>query len=179
MARYVAFLGSVNVGGNRLSMAELRHELEREEFDNVETVVASGNVLLDHDDRPTDGLAEKIRYILLDRFDIDGMVAVRSRDELAAAIAENPFAADGEETKVHTMFLAGQPEPEAFADLVAAYDGRGPERIAPGTRAVHIDWCEGVGKRRLTGPFIERRLGMGGTARNLRSMRRVLAKMDA
>ena len=44
MTRYVALLGSINVGGNRLSMADLREAMEREDFENVETVVASGNV---------------------------------------------------------------------------------------------------------------------------------------
>ena len=49
MTRYVALLGSINVGGNRLSMADLREAMEREDFENVETVVASGNVLFDHE----------------------------------------------------------------------------------------------------------------------------------
>ena len=47
MPRYVAFLGTINVGGNRLTMADLRAAFEREEFAKVETVVASGNVLFD------------------------------------------------------------------------------------------------------------------------------------
>ena len=49
MTRYVALLGSINLGGNRLKMAELREALEREDFEEVETVVASGNVLFAHD----------------------------------------------------------------------------------------------------------------------------------
>ena len=53
MARYVALFGSINVGGNRLTMADLRAAFEAEGFRNVETVVASGNVLFDHDARPT------------------------------------------------------------------------------------------------------------------------------
>ena len=64
MTRYVALLGSINVGGNRLMMADLREALEREEFEDVETVVASGNVLFSHDERPSDGLAEKIAHIV-------------------------------------------------------------------------------------------------------------------
>ena len=58
MPRYVAFFGSINVGGNRLTMADLRYAFEREGFENVETVVASGNVLFDFDERPTDGLED-------------------------------------------------------------------------------------------------------------------------
>lgn len=45
MTRYVALFGSINVGGDRLKMADLRYALEREEFEGVETVVSSDNVL--------------------------------------------------------------------------------------------------------------------------------------
>ena len=78
--RYAAFFASINVGGNRLLMTDLREALEREEFADVETVVASGNVLFSHDQRPSEGLSEKLAYNLRDRFDIDTFAAVRSRD---------------------------------------------------------------------------------------------------
>lgn len=179
MPRYVALFGSINVGGNRLKMADLRHALEREDIENVETVVASGNVLFDFDDRPTEGLEDMFAFIMKDRFDIKSFVAVRSRNELAAAIEGNPFAADGEENLVHTQFLACQPEEGAFDLLVSEYNGRGPERMAMGDRALYIDYVDGVGNSRLTGDFIARRLGCPGTARNIRSMRRILEKMDS
>ncbi len=178
MPRYVAFLGSINVGGNRLTMAELRAALEGEGFVNVETVVASGNVLFDHDERPTSGLEEKLEFLLRHRFDMRSIAAVRSRDEVAAAIGENPFAADGEANLVHTMFLENDADPAQFRVLVADHDGRGPEKLALGDRALYIDYIGGVAGSRLTVPFIERRLDRRGTARNLRSLGRILAKLD-
>ena len=93
--RYVAFLGSINVGGNRLKMVDLRDAIEHEGFEDIETVVASGNLLFTHDERPSDGIAEKMAFILHDRFGIRSFAAIRNRAELAAAIAENPFADDG------------------------------------------------------------------------------------
>lgn len=178
MTRYVAFLASINVGGNRLSMADLRHALGREGFDEVETVVASGNVLFTHDNRPLDGLEDKLAHILADRFDIESFAAVRDRAAVANAIEGNPFAADGQENLVHTLFLERQPDVAAFDKLIADQAMRGPERLAPGDRALYIDFPEGVGQSRLTNAFIERRLGCRGTARNIRSLRRILAKMD-
>ena len=178
MARYVAFLGSINVGGNRLLMADLRHALEREDFEDVETVVASGNVLFSHEERPSDGLSDKFAYVLRDRFDTDSFAAVRSRDELAAAIDGNPFHGEGEDKLVHTHFLAGQPSAEQFADLIETYAGRGPEKLAAGDRALYVDYVDGVGNSKLTGAFIERRLGCRGTARNMTSLKRIFAKMD-
>lgn len=178
MPRYAAFFGSINVGGNRLTMADLRHAFAREGFENVETVVASGNVLFDFDERPTDGLEELFSFMMADRFDIASFVAVRSRDEVAEAISGNPFVADGQENFVHTQFLACQPSEVQFADLIATYASRGPERLAAGPRSLYIDFVEGAGNSKLTGAFIERRLGCKGTARNVRSLRRILAKMD-
>ena len=178
MPRYCALFGSINVGGNRLKMADLRYALEREDFENIETVVASGNVLFDYDERPTDGLEDLFSYMMAERFDIKSFVAVRSRDELEAAITGNPFAADGAENLVHTQFLGQQPSEAQFADMLAAFAGRGPERLALGDRALYIDFVDGAGNSKLTGPFLERRLGCPGTARNIRSLRRILEKMD-
>jgi uncharacterized protein (DUF1697 family) len=177
MSRYVALLGSINVGRNRLRMADLRQALEREDFANVETVVASGNVLFDHDERPSEGLREKLAYILAEQFDIASAVVVLSREELEASLAESPFAASGDDSKVHVHFLECQPSAEAFADLVAVQAERGNERLAAGTRALHIDFVDGVGSSKLTGALVARRLGCGGTARNARSIRRIIEKM--
>lgn len=177
MPRYAAFLGSINVGGNRLTMAELRAALEREDFINVETVVASGNVLFDHDERPTRGLEEKLEFVLRQRFGMRSIAAVRSAAEVAEAITGNPFAADGDQALVHTMFLDRDVDTAQFRVLLADHEGRGPERLALGPRALYIDYVEGAGRSRLTGPFIEKRLGCRGTARNLRSLARIHAKM--
>lgn len=179
MTRYLALLGSINVGGNRVKMAELREALEREEFADVETVVASGNVLFRHDERPTAGLSEKFAHVLRERFGIATFAAVRSREELAAAISANPFHGAGEDGFVHTVFLDGQPTQAQFDKLVADHQGRGNEKLALGDRALYVDFVDGAGNSRLTADFISRRLGCHGTARNMRSLKRMLEKMDS
>lgn len=178
MPRYVALLGSVNVGSNRLTMAELRHAFESEGMTQVETVVASGNVLFDHDDRPTAGLEEKLAHLMQDRFGFSSTALVRTRGQLAATLAENPFAHDGEPNLVHSMLLTAQPTTEQFEAMVRRYAGRGRERMALGDRALHIDYVDGAGRSALTAAFIERQLGCKGTARNARSMARIIAKME-
>ena len=177
MPRYVAFFGSINVGGNRITMADLRWALEREEFEGVETVVASGNVLFDHEARPTPGLEDKLAHVLRHRFDIESFAAVRDAGEVAEAINGNPFAAGGDAARVHTLFQSGQASGEAFAKMEADWATRGPERLALGPRSVYIDYVNGVGGSSLSNAFIERRLGMRGTARNIRSLQRILAKL--
>ena len=173
--RYVAFLGSINVGGNRLKMADLRGAIEREGFEDVETVVASGNVLFTHEARPSDGIAEKMAFVLLERFDIDSFAAVRNGGELAAIIAENPFAGDGDPKRVHTLFADDGYDRDAFSAFAQSYDG--PERVAAGTRGYHVDFVDGVAASKLH-TVIAKRFGFRATARNLNSLRRILEKMD-
>ena len=165
MTRYLALFGSINVGGNRLKMADLRYAFEREEFENVETVVASGNVLFDFDDRPTEGLEELFAYMM------------RTKEEVRAAVEDNPFVGAGEDKFVHTHFLESQPGEEQFDKLVSDHQGRGEEKLALGNRCLYIDYVNGVGDSKLTAAFIERRLGCRGTARNVRSLARILTKM--
>ncbi len=176
--RYAAFFASMNVGGNRLSMAELRDALEREDIEDVETVVASGNVLFSYEDRPSEGLSEMLAYVVKDRFGFDTFAAVRNVAEVRSAIADNPFNGSGEDNLVHTLFLEGQVDPDQFKVMLAAYEGRGPERIALGPLCLYIDYVEGVGNSRLTNAFLERKLDRRGTARNMRSLARILEKME-
>jgi uncharacterized protein (DUF1697 family) len=178
MPRYVAFFGSINVGGNRVAMADLRYAFEREGFAEVETVIASGNVLFAFDDRPTEGLEELFAYMMADRFDISSFVAVRTAAEVRAAIDGNPFHGDGEDRFVHSIFLGAQPDPARFEALLAEHQGRGPERLALGPRVLYLDYVNGVGASSLPGGFVERRLGCKGTARNMTSLKRILAKME-
>ena len=178
MPRYVALFGSINVGGNRLMMADLRAAFEAEGFSDVETVVASGNVIFSHPVRPTRGLEEKLALMVADRFDMRCAALVRSRDELAAAIADNPFAGTNEDRFVHTMFLDGQPTQAQFDALTADKWICTNERIAPGDRSLYIDYGDGVGDSKLTARMIERRLEHKGTARNMRSIARIVAKLD-
>lgn len=178
MTRYVALLGSINVGGNRLKMAELKTALEDEGFANVATVVASGNVLFDHDDAADAKLESRIAQVVKDRFGIDSFAAVRSRDELAAAIDNNPFARDGEAKFVHTIFLQQSLDREAFEAFAKGYDG--PERLAAGEREFFVDFSEGVARSMLDPAIKKARVVKSrATARNIRSLRRMLDKMDS
>ena len=49
MARYIALLRGINVGGINIKMADLKDAISSLGFDNVKTVLASGNVLFDSD----------------------------------------------------------------------------------------------------------------------------------
>ncbi len=178
MTRYVALLGSINVGGNRLKMDELRTALAEAGLVNVQTVVASGNVLFEHDKAPDAKLEQLIAQAIKDRFGITTFAAVRTRAELKSAIDDNPFAKDGEAKFVHTIFLSEPLDRAAFEAFAKAYDG--PERLAAGSREFYVDFTEGVGRSKLDPAMKKARVIEGrATARNVRSLQRMLEKMDS
>ncbi|MDE2562597.1 MAG: DUF1697 domain-containing protein [Sphingomonadales bacterium] len=175
--RLAALLGSINVGGNRLKMEDLRAAMEGAGFADVETVVASGNVLFSHESAPDQMLGGEISKLIEREFAIRSVALVRTADELRAGITDNPFAQAGADKRVHTHFLEHQPSQAQFDALVADHAGRGSEALALGDRALYIDFVDGVAGSRLTSAFIERRLGYRGTARNMRSLARILERM--
>ena len=178
MPRFAALLGSINVGGNQLKMADLKAALEDAGFANVATVVASGNVLFDLPENASEATEAEIAQMVQYRSGIASFAFVRSQPELQAALDENPFVGVGEDKFVHVHFLERQLAEEAFAKLFTDYAGKGSEKLSGGDRALHVDYAEGVGPSKLTGDFIGRRLGCRHTARNVRSLRRIIEAMN-
>ena len=60
MPKYVAFLRAINVGGHTVKMEHLRILFEELGFENVETFIASGNVIFDSKTKSTKTLETKI-----------------------------------------------------------------------------------------------------------------------
>ena len=177
MTTRLALLGSINVGGNRIKMADLRERLAKHGFGEVETVAASGNVIFASDEAE-DKLAACIASVINREFGITGFAVVRTKDEVRSAIEDNPFHVDGSDKMVHTIFLPHAPVEGGFDALLEAHRDRGAERLALGDRVLYLDYVHGVGVSDLTGRFIERRLGCRGTARNMTSLKRILGKME-
>lgn len=170
------FLGSINVGGNRVVMADLCAALGNDGFGPVSSVVASGNLLLGGHDHAEPGLGAAIEASIARHFAITSVALPRTLAQVQAAIDDNPFAV-GDPARVHTHFLEATPDEAAVARLLADHAGRGAETLAIGPGALYIDYIDGVAGSKLTAAFIERRLGCRGTARNLRSLARIAGRM--
>ena len=90
MARYVALLRGINVGGkNIIAMKDLRATLDAHGYDNVRTYIQSGNVLFDTDDDPAN-LESAIEGILEKAFGVPLVVVVRSHRQLRNVVTKAP-----------------------------------------------------------------------------------------
>lgn len=182
MARLVAFLGSINVGGNRIKMVDLVATLTDAGFREVSTVTASGNVIFT-DDRDPAMLEIQLESLVERAFGFNSCAMVRCEDEIRYAIDENPFHGTGpnhgSDKMVHSIFLSQQPDKTAVDALIEEHRSKGSERLALGDRVLFLDYIHGVGVSSLSNKVLERRLRCKGTARNMTSLKRILEKMVA
>ena len=176
MSRYLALLGSINIGGNRVKMVDLKAAMAKAGFGEVATVAASGNVILD-DDREPKAVEAAIETLLKDEFGFKSCVMLRTQGEVRSAIEDNPFYGIGSDKMVHSIFLADDPAPGLFEAFEQERKGKGDETLAIGQRVLYLNYVHGVSNSDITGKLLERRLGVRGTARNMNSLKNILGKM--
>lgn len=91
MARYVAFLRAVNVGGHVVKMEVLKAAFVDLGFTNVETFIASGNVIFDTRSKDASGLERKIERALEATLGYEVATFIRTLSEVEAIARYEPF----------------------------------------------------------------------------------------
>lgn len=92
MTRYFAFLRAINVGGHLVKMDRLRRVFESMGFSNVETFIASGNVIFDTAARSAETLESRIEQQLRKELGYDVATFVRTKAELIAIANYEAFS---------------------------------------------------------------------------------------
>ena len=92
MTRYFAFLRAINVGGHTVKMDVLRQLFESMGFANVETFIASGNVIFETKSKNTETLEKQIETSLRKSLGYEVATFLRSDSELSAVADYQPFA---------------------------------------------------------------------------------------
>jgi uncharacterized protein (DUF1697 family) len=90
--KYVALLRGINVGGHhKVPMAALRETLEKMGFQQVKTLLNTGNISFEAEKQDEKGLAAKIATQLEKTFGFPVPVIIRKADEIGKVVAANPF----------------------------------------------------------------------------------------
>ncbi len=116
MNPYVALLRGINVGGNKkVPMADLKKLLEKTGYKNVKTLLASGNVVFDSDEKSIAKLRQSLESLIARKFGFPVPVILRTRDDLKKIDASAPFKgiAVTPETRLYVTFL-GNPHKSAL-----------------------------------------------------------------
>lgn len=176
MARYVALLRGINVGGNKMvSMSRLRELLEGLGYTSVATLLQSGNAVFTAKDKNAVRVGQQIEAVIRKEFGFDVLVVIRSRDELASAIEANPLrGADEEPSKFLVTFLAGAVDPKVIGDP-AVYR---PDEFRIAGLEIYARFPNGAGRSKLAAVLAGPRLGATATARNWNTVRKLLELAD-
>jgi len=89
--RLYAFLRAINVGGHTVTMEKLRKLFEELGLGDVETFIASGNVIFSSSSKSTASLERKIEAHLEDSLGYEVKTFIRTGPELIALAAHRPF----------------------------------------------------------------------------------------
>jgi uncharacterized protein (DUF1697 family) len=165
MPRFVVLLRGVNVGkANRVPMAEFRSMLQGLGYDEVATLLNSGNAVFTSSGRSAPKHAESIASSLAASMGVSTSVVVKSASELRAAVAANPLPVPEQD---HSKFLV------AFANDPAALKGleslqhlvQPPERLIVGQGAAYLHCAAGILESKV-GAAMLGKVGKSVTTRN-------------
>ena len=179
MARHIALLRAINVGGHTVAMGRLRSIFVSLGFENVETFIASGNVLFDLPGRQGAALDKRIERALRDELGYEVATFLRTPAELAAVAGHPAFPAPH-------LAQAG-----AFnvAFLSAPLDAPGRKKLAAltsdldefHTHGREVYWlCRTrQSDSSFSNAVLEKTLGRPSTIRGMNTVRRLVAKLES
>jgi len=177
--RYVALLRAINVGGHVVKMDVLRKHFTRMGFGNVETFIASGNVLFDAVE-PVAEIEQRVAFELEQALGYPVGTFVRTPAELAAVVRHAPFPVEVIDPSKHALyigFLGSRPSAERARQVVAL---RTPvDELHIYKRELYWGCRVTYSQTQVKGPALARALGMEMTVRNITTVRKLAQKLSS
>jgi uncharacterized protein (DUF1697 family) len=175
--RYVAFLRAINVGGHIVKMDQLRKLFEAIRLGNVETFIASGNVVFDSSVADVQKLEQQIEKHLQKSLGYAVATFVRTPAELTAISAFAPFPVTRvtSESTSYVGFLANEPD-KARCERIASLSTDVDDLRVHGRE---VYWLT-QGKMMDTNvnyALLEKTLSTSATFRNVNTINRLVAKL--
>jgi len=175
MSRFVVFLRGINVGGHIVVKEKLQEALTSLGFQNVSTYKQSGNVIFETSTTNIEEVKTKLEDKLHSMLDYDVAVFARTIPQLKNIIDREPFKdQDKEGASFLVTMLTSSPSkfpvelpitiPKSTAQIIAA----------EGTEVFSV--THGGGEGELPNPFIESKLKVKATTRNMNIIKEIVEK---
>jgi uncharacterized protein (DUF1697 family) len=175
MTAYIAFLRAINVGGHTVKMDHLRGLFEALGYGDVETFIASGNVIFQAPVEDARALEQRIEAHLRQSLGYEVATFVRTTAGLANVAAYQPFPQEEiESNTLYIGFLQTLPGDEALRKLTALQTPL--DNFHVHGRELYWLCRTTISQSKVSGAQIERALGMPTTLRNGTTVRKLAAK---
>ena len=178
MPKYIAFLRAINVGGHTVKMDHLRSLFAALGFANVETFIASGNVIFDSTSKSTKALEKKIEGYLEKTLGYPVATFIRSTAELARISEHKPFADSDLNIAGHTLyigFMAETPSDSAKARLLSLATKIDDFNV-DGHELYWLCRAKKFSESEFSGALLAKTLGLPTTLRNATTVKKLAAK---
>ena len=177
MSKYIALLKAINVGGHTVRMDYLKKLFEKIEFLNVETFIASGNVIFETNSKTIDSIKKKIETELEKSLGYKVPTFIRTTDELKIIADYKPFKKsdlNNEQNSMYIGFLDNQPDKDSQKKVLALSDKANEFHF----NKKEMYWLckKKFSDSGITGNKLEKALGMSTTVRNSTTIRKMVTK---
>jgi uncharacterized protein (DUF1697 family) len=167
MTSYIALLRAINVGGRgKVAMSDLRELFEGLGFEDVRSLLQTGNVVFEGGARKATALEALLEREASAQLGLRTDFLLRTAAEWKGIVAGNPFPDEAKSDPGHlvVIFLKNAPKPADVRELQASITG--PEVIRAKGRQLYVTYPDGIGRSKLTNARMDKALGTRGTGRN-------------
>jgi uncharacterized protein (DUF1697 family) len=171
MGSYAVFLRGINVGGINIKMADLKVALRSRGFEDVKTLLASGNVVL-ASEQDAASVKQQFEECLRESFGYDAWVVVLAAKRVSELVDACPYPDDDKSTHTYITLASDTAMLDELDAAGAALEGTEQKRLGPEALA----WLAPAGGT-LESPFskisAKARFKATTTTRNLRTLIKV------
>ena len=178
MATYVALLRGITPSNPNMRNEKLRGVFEDIGFENVQSVISSGNILFETGSRNLEELESTIEKALLKQLDFKSTTIVYSKDELQSFINENPFKnlKDTAQSKLNVTFLKSKPNTDV--EFPYQSENKGFTVVGIYNRAICSVVDLSKGKTPDLMRWMEKEFGKNLTTRTWKTIDRIMKRLD-
>ena len=171
MKTFIALLRGINVSGHKkILMADLRHLFKNLGFQEVQTYIQSGNVIFHSFAKPSE-CEILIFEALKTKYGWEVPVLVKTASEIDNILENCPFP---QEKKTKSYFVLLQSVPTSENVSITESISYPNEEFVIANSCVYLYSEFGAAKAKFSTNFFERKLKVNATARNYRTMNKLL-----
>ncbi|MDO5688895.1 MAG: DUF1697 domain-containing protein [Tissierellia bacterium] len=176
MNLYAVLLRGINTGGMKLNMEELKDLARQLGYQNPQTILATGNLLLQTEESVAE-VQEKIEAKLAEHMGKPVHCLVRTLEELEQILRESDLEIEGYH---HYILFVKEPLMEELAQLHQDYKWDSNEQIFANFQDIHWivakgNTLQGFGSKVLGSKKFKERL----TSRNIATVKKIVTKLSA
>lgn len=176
MTKYIAFLRAINVGGRNVKMDLLREIFDSMGFLNVETFIASGNVIFETKSIDADKLEKIIENKLKETLGFDVATFLRTDSELVEVANYKPFKQSqlDSASALNIAFISDPLDEKLTKSLMALktdiddFDVHG--------REVYWMCLKKQSESKFSNALLEKKLGIKSTMRGINTVKKMAEK---